>query len=65
ARSKEIEFLSEQAQNQADTLNTQADTLGKLQDVLIKAREAGIIPAELLEAIVDQANIINETQDRT
>jgi hypothetical protein len=65
ARSKEIDFLSEQAQNQADVLNTQADTLTKIQDVIIKARDSGTLAPELVEALVDQANLVNEMQDNT
>ncbi|MCK5600632.1 hypothetical protein KAR91_02115 [Candidatus Pacearchaeota archaeon] len=65
ARTKQVEFLSKQGKEQAEALKTQTETLSILQNTLVKAQEGGITGPGLVQAFIDQANIVNEQQDNS
>jgi hypothetical protein len=60
----EFDALTTQAKQQADILSTNTKTLETLQNIIVSAgQNGGIIGPNLIEAFIDQANIVNETQD--
>ena len=65
ARTKQVQFLSKQGKEQAEALKTQTETLSILQNTLVKAQEGGITGPGLVQAFIDQANIVNEQQDNS